>query len=54
MANPKKVENKITLSSARVTTYLKGKTKRLFFEQLQNTNNTESKLANEIITKYYL
>ncbi len=54
MANPKRVENKKEMHRARVTTFLKGKTKRLFFEEMERTNIKEAKLANEIITKYYL
>jgi hypothetical protein len=49
-----KKKNKKNLPTARVTTQLKGITKKKFFEDMERRDIPESHLANEIITKYYL
>jgi hypothetical protein len=54
MANPTKRTDKKESPVARVTTFLKGKTKRKFFESMEKTGQTEGSLARDIITKYYL
>lgn len=53
MANPSKRTDKEKLPLARVTVFLKGPTKKAFFEELERTGNKESKLGKEIIEKYY-
>jgi hypothetical protein len=47
-------QNKKDLPIARVTTHIKGRTKKLFFEEVEKQGTTEGRLANEIITKYYI
>tara|TARA_Y100000310_G_C20591322_1_gene768172 strand:+ start:813 stop:977 length:165 start_codon:yes stop_codon:yes gene_type:complete len=54
MANPTKRTDKKEQTLARVTIFLKGISKRKFFEELERTGRTESSLGKEIITKYYL
>jgi hypothetical protein len=54
MAHHDKKKNKQNLPIARVTTHLKGITKKRFFDELELKQITESQLANEIITKHYL
>lgn len=51
MSAPKK--NKEEGSIARVTTFLKGKTKNRFFSDVENLKTKECHLAKEIIEKYY-
>jgi hypothetical protein len=54
MGKHDKKENKKNLPIARVTTHIKGMTKKLFFEDVERQGTTEGKLANEIITKFYI
>ena len=53
MANSHKKKDKKNEPLARVTAFLKGQTKKEFFEELERTGNKESKLAKEIIEKHY-
>lgn len=50
MAKTKKED----LIIARVTVFLRGKTKKMFFEEINRTGIKECHLAREIIKKYYL
>jgi hypothetical protein len=54
MGKHDKKQNKENLPIARVTTFIKGLTKKKFFEDIKRQGTTESKLAEEIITKHYL
>lgn len=54
MGKHDKKENKKSLPVARVTTHIRGNAKKRFFEDIEIKGTTESKLASEIITKYYL
>lgn len=54
MAKHDRKDNKAELPIARVTTLIKGMTKRKFFEEMKRRNQTEANLAREIITKHYL
>ena len=47
------INKKQSLHKARVTTFLKGKTKNLFFEEIKRTGYAEWELANYIIEKHY-
>lgn len=53
MANPSKRTDKKELPLARVTVFLKGETKRDFFNQIERTNDKEGRLGREIIENHF-
>ena len=53
MANPERRTDKKDLPLARVTVFLKGETKKKFFNEVERTEHREGTLAKEIIERHY-